>query len=291
VTVMINSEPEHLKAALIGDHIGQSLSPAMHEAEGRAQGLAFEYLSIDTARTNLDLPAALRAARDQGCRGVNVTHPHKQTILPLLTSIEHGAHAIGAVNTVLFIIDEEYPDDIFNGNNTDVTGFGQALQHTIGAVDGQTMALFGAGGAGAAVASALCDAGVRHLLVTDIDAYRSTALVTRLQQGGCTAEALDTIDLAAVDGAVNCTPIGMTPNPGQVLDPTHLSRQAWVADCVYFPPETELVRNARAAGLTVMDGTCMALYQMAASFELFTGIAPDIMRMERTMTALLRGRA
>ncbi len=147
-----------------------------------------------------------------------------------------------------------------------------------------------------ALRAALMDAGAGCILIADIDTRRSTALADRLGKGKPatqTLTALDptALDPAALDGIVNCTPIGMTTHPGQSFDPTHLARTTWVADCVYCPHATELVCNARVAGLTVMDGTHMALYQMAAAFERFTGIPPDIDRMQRTMASLLCTRA
>ncbi|MCY4260068.1 MAG: shikimate dehydrogenase [Rhodobacteraceae bacterium] len=270
-----------IRAALIGAHIDPSLSPAMHETEGSALGLTYHYDRIDTARSCLDLESILAQAREAACAGVNITHPHKQEILPLLTSLDDRARRIGAVNTVVFKEDGETL-----GMNTDHRGFARALLRHIGSIQGQTVAQYGAGGAGSAVALALCEAGIRHLLITDTDARKSNALAQRLRGMGWRADAEEVIGSAGIDGAVNCTPVGMAWCPGQVFDPGGLSRDAWVADCVY-PYETELVSNARAAGLAVMDGARMALFQMAASFEIFTGTAPDIDRMERMLTVLL----
>jgi shikimate dehydrogenase len=148
-----------------------------------------------------------------------------------------------------------------------------------------TVVLVGAGGAGSAVARALLDSGVRELLVADVDPARAAALAERLGEAGSgsrvAAVAHEEVParLAEADGVVNATPIGMVGHPGTPFDTSALTRRHWVADVVYRPLATQLVKAALASGCRVLDGGWMAVAQAADSFELFTGVAADRARM------------
>jgi shikimate dehydrogenase len=141
----------------------------------------------------------------------------------------------------------------------------------------------GAGGGGAATAQALLELGVGALLVFDRDADRAATLIRRLQDGSSNLRAVAIDDPLAVvdsvDGLVNATPMGMAANPHAPVDTSRLSARHWVADIVYFPIETELLRAARARGCATLDGGRMAVYQAAAAFEIFTGRKADRARM------------
>jgi shikimate dehydrogenase len=271
-------------AALIGDHIGPSLTPQLHEAEGRAQNLNYSYLRIDTALLGIDLPTALKRAKEAGCRGVNVTHPHKQAVLPFLSKLSPAAKKIGAINTIKFNETEAY------GENTDHLGFRRSLLQQFGSIADQSVAVFGAGGAGAAVSFALADSGASHLAIMDSDFHRAQSLAELLREAGVSATAEDAPNLSAYDGAANCSPLGMASSPGCVFDPSDLPNHAWVADCVYFPKETELLKRAQSAGLGILHGSGMAVFQAAASFELFTNNVADTARMENCMRVLQENR-
>ena len=276
-----------MKAALVGDGIGPSLTPGMHEAEGRALGLDYRYGRIDTREApwrDMTLSAILDRAEAEGHAGLNITHPHKMAVTAHLDRLSGPAAALGSVNTVVFREGRRV------GHTTDYTGFRAALAAFGVALQGARVVQFGAGGAGAATALALLDAGAGLRLV-DPDRGRAAALAERLRAARPNAEvSAGPADLARADGAVNATPLGMEDHPGMAFDPADLPPGAWVAEIVYFPLETALVRAARARGLPVMDGAAMALHQAVDAFALITGVAPDVARMRASFARLLAER-
>ncbi|PXA97859.1 shikimate dehydrogenase [Nostoc sp. 3335mG] len=273
-----------LRIGLLGRGIGASLTPAMHEAEGRRLGLVYRYDLIDFDRLGLgdaDLGAMLDAVRSAGYCGVNVTYPFKQAVIPLLDALSGEAEAIGAVNTVVF-----GPDGTV-GHNTDCYGFAQSLRQGLGVVPVAHVVQFGAGGAGAAVAQALAELGALTLDIVDVDHNRAEALARQVASAngtltrGMTPDTfVDLVDIAS--GIVNATPVGMEKVPGVPFDPGLLKPHQWVADIIYFPRETDLIRAARAAGCRVLPGGSMAVYQAVRAFKLFSGVEPDAMEMAKT---------
>jgi len=279
-----------VQTGLIGRHIGASRSPWMHEQEGRAQGLALTYTLFDFAvmgRDESHLCAQLTAAADRGFAGVNVTYPYKQAVIDCLDELSAGAARIGAVNTVKFA------NGKLVGHNTDVLGFAEGVRTGLpGATLGRVLQL-GAGGGGAATAQALLELGANTLIVCDTDGERAAALVAKLRQDFGPGRAETTADpesvIGSVDGLVNATPLGMAASPQSPLDTSLLARRQWVADIVYFPLETELLRGARARGCRTLDGSRMAVYQAAAAFEIFTGHGADRARMLRSFVEYSAG--
>jgi len=272
---------------LIGAGIDASLTPAMQEREGAEQGLRLIYRRIDLDALALDaaaLPALLAAAERMGFAGVNVTYPCKQAVIPLLDELSEDARALGAVNTVLFRGGRRI------GHNTDWSGFAAAFRRDLPHAARDRVVLLGAGGAGAAVAHALLVLGAGRLAVVDVDRARADALAGSLAArfGAGRAEAVSDLAaaMAAADGVVNCTPVGMAKHPGLPLPEALLRPGLWVADVVYFPLETELLRSARALGCRTMGGGAMAVFQAVDAFRLFTGLEPDAARMARHFAAL-----
>ncbi|NMJ43373.1 shikimate dehydrogenase [Roseomonas sp. JC162] len=274
---------------LIGSHIQASLTPAMHEREGAEQGLRLIYRRIDIDVLGLGpeaLPDLLAAAEWTGFAGVNITFPCKQSVIPLLHDLTDEARALGAVNTVVL------RDGRRIGHNTDCSGFAEAFRRSLPDVARRHVVMIGAGGAGAAVAHALLAEGVERLSVHDAEASRAEALVRGLlaRFGANRARAIEAVAQAMgdADGLVNCTPVGMTKLPGMPLPAALLRPELWVADVIYFPIETALLRAARAAGCRTLDGGGMAVFQAVGAFRLFTGIAPDPERMLRHFTAMVQ---
>jgi shikimate dehydrogenase len=151
----------------------------------------------------------------------------------------------------------------------------------------------GTGGAGAATAYALLSVGVNHLVLSDLDPQRA-AVVAEKYRMWFPDQSVSVVDgetlasaLARSDGVVNATPMGMTRHPGVAIDISSLYPAAWVADIVYLPIETELLRVARAAGHRVLDGGRMAVGQAADSIRLITGLEPDAERMRTHFLELL----
>lgn len=269
-----------IRSGLIGRSILASRSPWLHEQEARAQGLDLAYTLFDFTARGMDdteLASVLSGLRDGGYAGVNVTFPFKQAVIPLLDELADSAAAVGAVNTVAI------RDGRTIGHNTDMTGFRDSL--TLGLPDARLAQVLqlGAGGAGAAVANALLSLGVERLHLLDVDQARATDLAARLAErfgaDRVVARPTGDEDTADIDGIVNATPIGMASVPGSPIAAERLSPRHWVADIVYFPLETRLLREARARGCASLDGSGMVIGQAAMAFEIITGHAPDRDRM------------
>ncbi|WP_456745199.1 shikimate dehydrogenase [Bradyrhizobium sp. USDA 4354] len=272
---------------LIGSGIAASRTPPMHEAAAEAAGIRYLYKKIDLAELKLGvdaLPELLTAARRMGFDGLNVTHPCKQAILPLLDELSPDAEALGAVNTVVV------RNGRMTGHNTDWFGFAENFRRNMQGAPLGSVVQFGAGGAGVAVAFALMKLGVQELTIIDIDVAKAHSVVDglsprfaegRLKVGQDVAAAV-----AAADGIVNATPIGMDKYPGTPLPTALLRPDLWVAEIVYFPLETALLRAAHALGCRAVDGGGMAIFQGTEAFRLFTGIAPDPDVFFATFTSL-----
>jgi len=267
-------------AGLIGAGIQASRTPALHEQEGDAQGLRYLYRLIDLEPLHLDinaLPDLLQAAEQMNFTGLNITYPCKQAILPLLDELSDEARGIGAVNTVVFKEGKRI------GHNTDCLGFAEGFRRNLNDVARQRVVQMGAGGAGAAVAHALLAEGVERLSIFDVDASRARDLVDNLTRrfGNGRAQVGNDLEnaMAEADGLVNTTPMGMAKLPGTPVPAALLRAELWVAEIVYFPLETELLRNAHALGCRTLNGGNMAVFQAVKAFELFSGVVPDAHRM------------
>ncbi|WP_214108275.1 shikimate dehydrogenase [Acrocarpospora catenulata] len=271
---------------LIGSGIGPSLSPLLHEREAGFHGLRYLYRVIDIDVLGVDAEAAgdlVRTAQRLGFDGFNVTHPCKQTVMTVVDELSPDAAALGAVNTILFSGNRAI------GHNTDWTGFAQALTRGLPDAPRRRIVQLGAGGAGAAVAYALVTLGAEQISVVDADPRRAKALAERL--GGGRVRAADLSDLPQLvrqsDGLVHATPTGMAHSPGMPLPADLLHPGLWVADIVYRPMETELLREAEQRGCRTLNGGGMVVFQAAHAFRLFTGLEPDVERMFAHFTDLV----
>ncbi|KQQ60539.1 MULTISPECIES: shikimate dehydrogenase [Pseudomonas] len=271
---------KNVLAGLIGAGIQQSRTPAMHEREGAAQGLGYVYRLIDLDALKLDngaLEELLTAAQRMSFTGLNITFPAKQAIIPLLDELSPEASGIGAVNTVVL------KDGKRVGHNTDCLGFAEGFRRGMREAKRDRVVQMGAGGAGAAVAHALLLEGVQQLSIFDVEPARAQALADNLNQHfpGQPAQAGSDLltALAEADGLVNTTPMGMAKLPGMPVPKSALRPALWVAEIVYFPLETELLREARALGCRTLDGGTMAVFQAVKAFELFSGRQADAERM------------
>jgi shikimate dehydrogenase len=154
----------------------------------------------------------------------------------------------------------------------------------------ERVVLLGAGGAGAAVAHASLTLGVAQLMIVDTGPARAehvaASLTERFGKGRSAARSDLAAALSEVDGLINATPVGMAKYPGLPLPAELLRHDLWVADIVYFPLETELLRQARMLGCRTLDGGGMAVFQAAEAFRLFTGVTPDTQRMLRHFAAM-----
>ena len=271
---MTTQEPRSYLCALLGQGVRPSLTPELHEREAGRQGLRYVYKAVDLDDRRMT-PERLREllghAVELGFDGLNVTHPVKQAMVPLVDQVSAEVAAIGALNTVVIREGGTF------GHNTDVTGFGTAFRTGLRGASLESVVLLGAGGAGTAVAHALAGLGARHLVVHDPDASRAEQLVASVCRLGSdlTVESVASSGLATAvstaSGVVNATPVGMAAHPGTPLPPDLVTPSLWVADIVYRPLLTELLSNAAASGCRTLDGSGMAVHQAADAFELFTG--------------------
>jgi len=279
---------------LIGRGIGPSLSPPLHTAEARALGFEYEYRLHDLDA--LGLPAesvgdVLDDLRAAGYSAVNITYPCKQLVMAHLDEIDPDAARLGAVNLVVI------RDGRYIGYNTDWVGFRDGVMDGLSGRSVDDVVQYGGGGAGSASAYALLSSGTRHLTLVDIEPQRVEDLAERLR-GSFPDRRVETAGadaaaafLAAADGAVNATPVGMAAHPGTPFDVADLADTAWVADVVYFPIDTELLVAARARGLTTLDGGRMNVGQAVAGMHLITGVRPDPRRMRAHFLELVEARA
>lgn len=277
-----------LQAGLIGAGIQLSSSPSIHIEEGIGQGLQVNYELFDfdlIPGGPSRLGAVLEKAERKGFRGVNVTYPSKQAVIPLLHDLSPEARALHSVNTVLF------RDGKRIGHNTDWWGFAESFKRDMSDAPREDVVLVGAGGAGAAVGYAILKMGSKRLTVHDTEISRSNALANRLAELFPNREVRVAHDLvtalANTQGLVHATPTGMRKHPGLPVPAESLRPHLWVAEIVYVPLVTELLEVARRQGCRTLDGGGMAVYQAAMAFKLFFDVDPNIPRMMRRFHARL----
>jgi shikimate dehydrogenase len=278
---------------LIGWPVSHSLSPAMHNAAAAALGIDWVYLPLPVRPA--DLEAAVRGLSALGFAGVNVTIPHKKTVVAYLDELDNTAQAIGAVNTILVQPGDERIR--LTGYNTDAAGFlADLAKHGVD-ITGRDCLILGAGGSARAVAYALATEGGRvqvlarrekqaRQLVADLAPHLFTKkLPDRPVPVPLKARSLPELPLAAHQTTaaliVNTTPVGMPPDLDQSIWPDGLvfPAGAFVYDLVYNPAETKLIRQALSSGCRATNGLGMLVHQGALSFQLWTGHKPDVSRM------------
>jgi shikimate dehydrogenase len=272
---------EAVLCGLIGAGIQRSLSRALHEEEARHQGLRLHYqlIDLDTARAGIEaLPGLMAAVRIIGFRGLNITYPCKQSVIPLLDELSDEARVIGAVNSVV------REGERLVGHNTDASGWSWGFRRALPQADVSRVVLLGAGGAGSAVGYAALALGVGELSVFDLNPSRAIALAAALQANFHDSKVAPTQDLKAAlrsaSGLIQATPVGMDGHPGMPLDPALLHPSLWISEIVYVPLETPLLKAARRVGCRTADGGHMNVGQAIGAFKLFTGLDADPARME-----------
>ena len=282
-----------IRIALLGDDIATSLSPRIHRAEAAALGLAdFDYQAVDLAAeadAHGRLGQIMEGLLTAGYTGFNITHPYKQSVIGFLDGLSPRAEALGAVNVVVRV------DGKLVGHNTDQSGFLAALRRSLPAeAERHEAVLFGAGGAGSAVARALLEFGVKTLRIIDTDTRRLDSLAALLRAQAPAGVQVDTgTPDRAVDwvprahAVVNATPVGMEHIPGTPLDLSLLRAHQWVADVIYRPVDTELLQAAAGLGCLTVQGTAMFIEQAADTFALLTGIEPDRERLRNELSLAL----
>lgn len=275
---------------LIGWPVSHSFSPAMHNAAAAALGLNWVYVPLPVPPDQVE--TAVLGLPALGFRGVNVTVPHKQAVIPFLHEIEAGARAIGAVNTILVGERGTGSGERLVGKNTDWAGFMADLAGLGVDVAGRECLIMGAGGSARAVAYGLARAGAQVQILARRIA-QAAALVADLSPHVPAASLrerplADLPPIAATASApliVNATPLGMTPHTDASPwpDGVPFPAAAFVYDLVYNPIETKLMRQAHAAGCAAANGLGMLVQQGALAFAAWTGQQPDVAVMRAAL--------
>jgi len=260
---------------VIGYPLGHTLSPVMHNAAFRANGLNAVYLSFETR----DLPGTLAGMRALGIRGMSVTLPHKTAVIPLLDGVDDLARKIGAVNTII------NQGGRLIGTNTDALGALRALKEKT-KLAGKTGLIVGAGGAARAIGYQLKEQGVR-LTLTNRSRERGEALADFLN---CPFLPLEELSRVEPDLLVQTTSVGMVPHKDQcLLQPENLKKGMIVMDVVYNTPQTRLIQMARDQGCIPISGLTMFIHQGAEQFRQWTGLHPPLSEMTEAVKTGLRG--
>jgi shikimate dehydrogenase len=268
--------------ALIGQPVGHSLSPAMHNAAFAEDGLDFVYVCLDVDPEAL--PAAVLGLKALKFRGFNVTMPHKRAVVPLVDGLDDGARVSGAVNTV--VIDASG----MRGYNTDGGGMVMACEEAGIELSGKSVLLLGSGGTASAIAVAFCKTGVSDLHIANRDTEHAARLQDKLRLTGMEGISVGSLaslehDAPDADVIVNATSLGMKEGDSLPLPPEYVQRGRAICDVVYRPgKETPLVRLAQERGVRVVAGGRMLLYQGVLAQKLWTGRKPNVEAMDRAIS-------
>ncbi len=266
--------------ALIGNPVGHSLSPAIHNAAFTATAQDFVYVACPVE----DLKNALAGMRALGnFRGMSITIPHKIDAMKYVDEVAEVDRAIGSINTVIC------REGKLTGFGTDGPGALKALVDAGVELEKKNLLMLGCGGAARAIAFTLAYQNcLAELAMLDINEDLLQELSADLRAGTRTPimssvmnEASLAVAMAKADIIIHCTPVGMHPKEEVSLIPAELFRAGQVVfDVVYNPLETKLLKEAKASGLQTISGVEMFINQAVLQFEQFTGVdAPiDVMR-------------
>lgn len=265
-------------AAVVGDPVRHSLSPVLHNTAFRAAGIDWVFVALEVAAG--DGHRIVDAARTLGIGGLAVTTPHKEAVAATVDEVDPAAAALGSVNTVV-----RRDDGTMFGASTDGAGFVASLRAAGTDVAGRVVVVLGAGAAGRSVVDALARAGAADLVVVNRSpeaAERAAALAPVGRVGG-------PADVADADIVVNATSVGMGDDR-LPCDPALLRPGQVVADLVYHPLDTALLRAARDRGAATVDGLGMLVHQAALQQRWWTGTSPDVRSMRAAAETELASR-
>ena len=247
---------------VLGNPIGHSLSPVMHNAAFMAAGVNALYAAFESS----DLKGSIGGMRALGVCGMSVTIPFKTSVIPCLDELDSLAEHIGAVNTIVNVKGR------LKGYNTDGLGAMKALEAKIH-LAGKRCVLVGAGGAARGIGFMAREKGM-ELVVANRSVDRGLALANFLE---CPFIPLERIQEIHANVLVQTTPVGMFPHGNDSPVPDHVFRKEMVVmDAIYNPLETRLLKSARAKGCITISGLEMFIHQGAEQFRLWTGLDPHV---------------
>lgn len=264
-------------AAVIGSPVQHSLSPALHNAAFQAAGLDWVYVAFEVAPGGA--AGALDAMRTLGLGGLSVTTPHKEDVAAAVDSLAPAAELLRSVNTVV------WSDDQLVGHSTDGDGFVASLGASDVVVAGSSVTIVGAGAAARSVVDALGRAGAAEIVVVNRTPERAAEVAALAPVGRVGSVG----DVAGADIVVNATSVGLATDE-LPFDPALLRAGQVVADLVYHPLETALLRAAADQGCATVDGLGMLVHQAALQQQLWTGRSPDPATMRAAALAALARR-
>lgn len=274
---------------IFGYPITHTLSPVMHNAIFKFLGLDYCYIPFEVRKGYLS--DAVKALRALNIKGINVTIPYKEEIIPYLDEISSEARIISAVNTV------SVRKGRLIGYNTDGRGFIKAFYKESGlTLRNKKILLLGAGGAAKAVAVQAALMGTKEILIANRTFYKGKELAGHISRFVPTCRVIplkytkDTLkkSISRMDILINATSLGMNPKDPLPIPQDLLHPSLVVYDLIYNPPITGLLKAARKVGAKGINGVGMLLYQGALSFEIWTGVRPPIDLMKRVLTKALR---
>ncbi|MGG1677491.1 shikimate dehydrogenase [Neobacillus sp. NRS-1170] len=272
--------------AVLGDPIGHSMSPIMHNDLFSYYQIDGQYLPFHVK--NDDLEDAVKGLKALGVGGFNITVPHKSAIIPFLDEVEELALNIGAVNTVVNVGGK------LIGYNTDGPGFLRGLTSHMLSIEGKKVLLIGAGGAARGIYFTLAKEKALAIDIANRTVEKASGLIEACPYRiSSNAYSLDEAsrNLEEYDLIIQTTTSGMSPKIAELpLNVTNIKKQALVCDIIYNPIETLFLQEAKAKGASIQNGIDMFVYQGALAFEKWTGIFPDAERMRENVLNQLGGK-
>lgn len=260
-------------SGLIGYPVKHSKSPQMHNTAFEALGLDYVYLAFEVQEGNLK--KAVEAMKTLNAIGFNVTMPYKTKVLEYLDDISEEARIIGSVNTV------KNENGRLTGYNTDGIGFIKSLEEKGVNYVGEKIVIVGAGGAARAIATQLAFDGVAEIVLFNRTLSKAEEIVKSINMNisTCRSRALgmdESVLRKEIEDAailINCTSIGMLPEIDKsiISSPEVLHKDLFVADIIYEPNKTKLLKFAEKAGCKYMNGLMMVIWQGALAFKIWTG--------------------
>lgn len=261
------ADPAPVRLGLIGDNISRSQAPRLHELAGQLTGIPVSYERLIPRDLGQDFETVFQRARQAGFRGLNITYPYKERVVPLVRIPDAQVAALGAINTVVFTADGP------EGHNTDWSGFTAAYRRARGELAPGPVCLVGAGGVGKAVAFGLIPLGLEQLAIVERDLPKAEALAAALRAASPGLSVRVTRQVAegvvGASGLLNCTPIGMAGHAGTPIPRPLMKGATWAFDAVYTPSETRFLRDAAAEGLAVLSGWELYFHQGHDAFAIF----------------------
>jgi shikimate dehydrogenase len=276
-----------IKCGLLGYPVEHSLSPKMHNAAFKKLNLPYHYSLYPVEPNNLE--GFIESLAKDNIKGLNVTVPYKEKILPYIKEKSEAVKKIGAVNTLVM------RDFKIKGFNTDFLGFSKHLKELVDPYK-LKVALLGAGGAAKAVVYSLLKDKAKAISVFDIDEKKAEDLVEKAKEWAAKleinpkisqAKTIEALDIFKKDLLINATPVGLKWNDPLIVPESLLHRGLTVYDLIYNPAETKLLAAAKEKGLKFSNGLGMLIYQGAESFLRFTGAGIEVTKVAEVMREAL----